>query len=168
MTKDEAGMRWYEDRSRLLAEVERQRADGPSSMEAERWVRIRCDYAAGSVWSRNGMPSQVERLPISYDLMVRLHRWEDLFEECDDWDRHGNRWTPEQDRAWSDEGLAIAIEMKRELPGWTVVYHDGWRTAGADSARVADGRLFFEYEITEGVVESGRRPMAGGTGLQRP
>lgn len=164
-------MRWYENRAKLVAAVERTRANGPSSMEAERWVRIQCDYAAGSVWSRGGVPGQPEELPISFDLMVRLHRWEDLFEECEDWDRHGNRWTPEQDRAWSDEGLAIAIEMKRELSSWTVVYHDGWRAVPADLAEVGpevgDHRSFFEYEITDGVVRSGRRPVAGGAGLLR-
>lgn len=164
-------MRWYEDRDRLLAEVERARARGPSPMELGRYVRIRCDYEAGSVWSHDGTPGQPEELPMSLDLMVRLRRWQDLFEESDDWDRHGNRWTPEQDRAWSDEGLAIAIEMKRELPGWTVVYHDGWRTPGQDLAGIApdgeDPRAFFEYEITDRVVRTGRRPVPGGAGLRR-
>ena len=161
-------MRWYEDRAKLLVEVERQRAEGPAPMQAERWVRILCDYASGSVWSRDGTPGQPEQLPLSYDLMVRMHRWEDLFEECEAADRQGNRWTPEQDRAWSDEGLAIAIEMKRELPGWTVVFHDGWRTAPADSVEVEDPRAFFEYEVTDRVVQSGRRPVAGGAGMLRP
>lgn len=113
-----------------------------------------------------------EQLPISFDLMVRLHRWQDLFAECEDWDRQGNRWTPEQDRAWSDEGLAIAIEMKRELPLWTVVYHDGWRAVSADTPaglpEVGEHRAFFEYEITDRVVLSGERPVAGGVGMQRP
>ena len=160
-------MRWYEDRAKLLVAVEQRRAEGSSPMEAERWVRILCDYALGSVWSRDGTAGQPEQLPLSLDLMVRMHRWEDLFEECEVLDQQGHHWTPEQDRAWSDEGLAIAIEMKRELPGWTVVYHDGWRMAAADSVTIENPRAFFEYEVTDKVVQSGRRPIAGGTGLLR-
>ncbi len=74
-------MRCYEAPVTLRAEVERQRSAGPSLMEADRWVRIRCDFAVGSVWSRDGTPG---RLPISFDLMARLHRWQDLSKECDD------------------------------------------------------------------------------------
>ncbi len=170
--KGTVSMRWYENRAKLQVAVERERAGGPSPMEAEAWVRIQCDYATGSVWSRDGQPGQPEQLPISFDLMVRLRRWQDLFEECEDWDRHGHRWTPEQDRAWSDEGLAIAIEMKRELPGWTVVYHDGWRAVAADGPadmpEVGSHRSFFEYEVTDAVVRSRERPVAGGAGLRRP
>jgi hypothetical protein len=102
-------MRWYEERAKLRAEVER-RADGRSPVVAERWVRIECDYATGPVWSRDGVPGQPEEVPINLDLMVRLHRRTDLFEELEDPEHDGNRWTPEQDRALRDEGLAIAIE----------------------------------------------------------
>ena len=87
-----------------------------------------------------------------------MHRWADLFEECEAADRQDNAWTPEQDRAWSDEGLATAIEMKRELPGWTVVYHDGWRMAAADGVEVEDPAAFFEYEVTDVVEEAGGGP----------
>ena len=151
-------MRWYDDRERLEAEVARVRAQGPSPLLRDRWVLIRCDYETDGVWTRAREPSRAEALPIGLDLMERLHRWTDLFETNPEWDRYGNRWAPQHDRLWSDEGLAIAIAIKRELPGWTVIYHDAWREASADHPPVEERRAFFEYEVTDTVVRTGRRP----------
>ncbi len=57
--------------------------------------------------------------------------------------------------------------MKRELPHWTVIHHDGWRATANDMPQVGNHRAFYEYEVTDEVVVSGRRPIAGGAGALR-
>jgi hypothetical protein len=162
-------MPWYTEMSEQ--DVLRLRGDDP--LWTDQWVRVMCDFAADGVWTRDGAADCVVSLPINLDLMNRILRWQGVFEETDRSLPEPFEWTDEELTAFAQEGLAIAIEMKQQLPGWTVIYHDAsripFRLSSAELAsfgspergpRAAIKRLrpWFEYEVDDEVVRTGQAP----------
>lgn len=172
------------DLSQIEAEMARYRAESAehvAQLAAARWVRVMCDYSADGVWSKGGGSFDCTALPITPQLVWRIRQWQV------DYERSGY-WTGEFGlegglEAFAETGLHIAIEMKRQLPDWTIVYSDARRRApeasatelsdiratlieGDDLERALEAaqlytdrfRAWFEYEITSDVVESGTPP----------
>ena len=88
------------------------------SFDGEHWVRIMTDYCASPVWNRDGCNADLNDLPVSKETADALTAWEDWF-DC----------RPSEDPllnydAFVDVGRRLACAVKRELPEWTVVYHD--------------------------------------------
>jgi hypothetical protein len=50
-------------------------------------------------------------------------------------------------RVFSEQGLEIARDLKRELPDWTVVYFDEERNNESIWLGGPEDRSYFEYEI---------------------
>jgi hypothetical protein len=92
---------------------------------------------------------EIGALPVSGDLLERLLQWNFRYEDgCDPLayeDLSGSRF---DFVAFAAEGLALARAVKRELPGWTVLYRDeamDWRLSR--EPRFYD-RTLVEYEVT--------------------
>jgi len=149
----------------LKADVARQRAKYPeevAQLEKERWIRVMCDFSADGVWNQDGLATSPEVLPISIELMVRIHTWQAVYETLDPMDGPVD---PNDFVQFVHEGFLIAVEMKRQLPNWTIIYHDDGRAgelggkSGMAYRNALDRyRLWFEYEITDAVIQSGQKP----------
>lgn len=130
----------------------------PATLSGHRWVRVMCDYCAGGVWNRNGAAVSPEQMPITPELALRIYRWQAWYEDL------MRPEAPGPDKAhlerFSREGREIAIEVKRQLPGWTVVYFDEARLASVSPG--AEGpRGWFEYEITDAMMQAVCGPQPG-------
>jgi hypothetical protein len=115
------------------------------SLIEHRWVRIMCDYEASGVWSKDGMPSDIDGLPVAMDLRTQITDWQRLYASKDssllvhDW----VHW-----RTFRDTGLALAVQVKWQLPDWTVVYHDELEFERTMTTTVRP-RALFEYEVRQ-------------------
>ena len=96
-----------------------------------KWVRVMGDYCTTGIWHWEGYEMDPDDLPVSADLKARLANWASRYLSCIDSWREGEpddfSRIQEHDRLLrinSDEGLAIAREIKAALPDWTVVYFD--------------------------------------------
>ena len=97
------------------------------AFRADKYVEIRGAWGIDCVWAMNGDNHDLEDLPISEDLSLRLREWQEDIDRCEDIDQdkanlgleaHIALWTPV-----SEAGLRLARAVKAELPDWTVVYH---------------------------------------------
>lgn len=113
------------------------------------YVRVMCDYCADGLWSEDGA-AHPDDYPITPALKARIAAWQDEFERAASIDRGMSR---EVLLAFNAEGRAIAVEMKLQLPDWTVVFFDSvrvWETSGGGDR----DRAYFEYPIdASGLLE---------------
>jgi len=152
-------------REASIAGVVRHAAQHPEDVDkiaTDRWIRVMCDFSADGVWDREGCDASPDDLPISTALKTRIYAWQEDFETLDPMDGPVD---PEHFAQFVDEGFQIAIEMKIRLPDWTIIYHDDGRAqelhrkSYVDVKNSADRyRTWFEYEITDAVVQSAQKP----------
>lgn len=123
-----------------------------SPLSRDRWVRIMCEYFCDGVWAKDNSPCHASDLPVSVELVDRIRAWQRLYDS-----KHSSlsvkvwlRW-----RRSMDEGLAIAVAVKAELPDWTVVYFDESAMEDALATSVRP-RALFEYEIHDTDTEAKR------------
>ena len=103
------------------------------SFEDDKWVRIMADFCADGVWLKDGAGTTADDLPISTRLRDELRSWQRAY------DKDGDE--PGFDAAvFSKWGYKIALDVKRELPDWIVIYFD---EARANMKPALD----YEYEI---------------------
>ncbi len=108
----------------------------------DKWIRVMCDYSAEGLWDRDDCAASVNELPIPDALRQRLLKWQEWHDIHD----YNEKPPIEIDwKAFSAEGLAIAREIKKTLPDWTVIYFDEEKS----NASWHEGQpRTFEYEIT--------------------
>lgn len=109
----------------------------------ERWVRIMCDFSAEGVWHQNGAAGSLDGLPLSVGLQAMIRGWQAWYELSDLSDAASTEVFDVATHAAF--GLCISRMVERELPAWTVVYHDEGRAAGWQPGQ---RRGALEYEIT--------------------
>ncbi len=115
--------------------------------EHPNWVRILADHSSTGAWAREGWPIKLADLPISPALAAQIRAWQLRYEANRDWDGDYSFDVETSAR----EGLAIAREVKRELPGWTVIYFDEWAYK-----QNRDGpREVYEYAIERAAAPHG-------------
>ena len=146
----------HRDLEEVRRDAERIRRDYPrdvAEIAQRRWVRVMCDYSADGVWAPGSISP--EWLPISPELMLRIHEWQMWYERLP----HEGFALVSCDEAmrFAETGLAIAIQVKRELPDWTVVYSDEgiWldeRKPPPKGAIPIHDRPEYEYEIGQDMV----------------
>lgn len=90
---------------------------------SDRWVRIMADYCSEGVWDSEGCGCSVDDLPLSDGLRAAIRA------------------------EFSAHGLALARQVKAELPDWTVIYFDEEQAA---KAGWGGDRSAFEYEVKAG------------------
>jgi hypothetical protein len=113
---------------------------GDAAYEAfpDNWVRVLADSCADGVWNILGEGCAADELPVTPELVARIRAWQADYDARFDLDEDV---TSAEIGAFSAEGAQIARELKRQLPGWTVVYFDEARF------RHGDLRPRYEYEI---------------------
>lgn len=109
----------------------------------ERWVRVMCDFSAEGVWHRNGAAGSLDGLPLSEGLRTMILGWQAWYELSDMSDAASAELFDVA--AHAAFGLCIARMIKRELPAWTIGYHDESRSGAGQPGQRRDA---FEYEIT--------------------
>jgi hypothetical protein len=77
------------------------------------------DFCAEGVWSEDGAAMSPFDLPINIDLQEKLQAWNWWYDigyegRCPDFDID----------EFSAVGLELAVELKRQLPDWTIEYFD--------------------------------------------
>lgn len=92
--------------------------DENNTLAQHRWVRIMTDYCAAPVWDKDGLNVPTEWLPVEEPLREALVAWEDWFDQ-----RPSTAPLPRYED-FVRIGRALACEVKRRLPDWTVVYFD--------------------------------------------
>jgi hypothetical protein len=112
-------------------------------------VRIVADYCSKGYQLLDAGARAEGELRISDELRSRLTDWNDRYEDnCHPRDYEDITGTTFDFIAFAKEGLEIARAVKRELPGWTVVYWDeslDWFLA-RDPRNYDPARS--EYEVT--------------------
>ncbi|WP_146604540.1 hypothetical protein [Rhodoplanes roseus] len=84
-----------------------------------------CDYRCDGIWDHEGLSRSVDELPISGTLKDRLLAWQAWFDVLDDQAAEEQTAVPLATwQAFVAAGLAVARDLKRELPDWTVLYFD--------------------------------------------
>ena len=106
-----------------------------SNPQEDKWIRVMCDFAATGLWSKSGSLASLGDVPISPDTFFRLGVWQHWYES-----RRHDEPINSLDK-FVAYGLAIAKDIKAQLPEWVVIYHD-------ESKHYTDPCR--EYEITEG------------------
>lgn len=172
------------DLSQIEKEMARYReecADYLAELDEERWVWVMCDYSADGVWDKGGGSMDCTALPITPELCLRIRQWQSVYERLGRQGEFDDRRIDYSD--FGAQGFAIAVEMKRQLPDWTVVYRDERRSwpnpteamfrryrmairvrpelARAWGVRDVLGdhyRDWCQYEITREVLDSGLPP----------
>jgi hypothetical protein len=119
--------------------------DEGNSLTRQKWVRIMADFSADGVWNKQGQLCELDCLPVSGALKARISAWMDWFDRGAD--RSDRTAIPFNVRIFTEEGLQIARDVKRELPDWTVVYFDEERSNEWIYHRRVGDRSYFEYEI---------------------
>lgn len=96
-----------------------------------------------------------EALPVSEALRDRLSAWNARFEDGCDAEAYSDPTCSRFDFiAFANDGFRLAKEVKRQLPGWTVLYWDealDWRYWMTREPRRFE-RGTVEYEITRNIA----------------
>ncbi|QIG49395.1 hypothetical protein G5V57_17725 [Nordella sp. HKS 07] len=124
--------------------------DEENSLTCQRWVKIMADFSADGVWDKQGELCHLADLPVSDALKQRISAWIDWYDREADAD--GPNVIPFDVRQFSEQGVAIARDVKRELTDWTVVYFDERRCNESILEGGPANRSYFEYEVKVGDV----------------
>jgi hypothetical protein len=87
----------------------------------DKYIRIMADYCADACWDRDGCSVSLDDYPLSEATKVRLREWQwfyDVF--CMEYDPEAGRTFP--DKQFELWGRELAIQVKRELPEYEVMY----------------------------------------------
>lgn len=106
-------------------------------MTEEKWVRVMFDYSSSGIWEKSGCMMDDEDLPVTLELRERISKWVRLY-DSHAWEAQSLSQNLEDEIDFSDEtftrldeltklceddfneGVKIAIEIKSQLPDWTV------------------------------------------------
>ena len=83
----------------------------------KKYVKIMADYLAEGVWDHEGACLSIADVPLHATLQLEITDWQATYDRTgmdEDFDVVG----------FSVQGLALAREVKRQLPEWTVMYFD--------------------------------------------
>lgn len=97
--------------------------------QTSKYVRVMCDYYADGIWDSNGAACDVSELPVTQDVQDRVLAWQVNYDQNDWYTEPTEDWT----KAHMEEGHKIALEIKRQLPDWTVkLYNEGYMNLPTD------------------------------------
>lgn len=83
-------------------------------------VRIMTDHCSTGIWNKYGGSSDGSELPVTPDVLKRLDAWQGNYDRADCFVEPTEEWSYNHMR----EGYQIAIEIKKQLPDWTVVLYN--------------------------------------------
>ena len=93
-------------------------------------ITLMADYSSSGVWDKDGFNLFLDILPISVALKAAINGWTDWYETNTDYDR--SLPSTFQTKAFSCVGYQLALDIKRELPLWNIVYFDETTNTRAD------------------------------------
>ena len=127
--------------------------DEENQLVADRWVRVLADYSCEGVWQKDGIPADIDELPVSDELRKQFLAWQEEYNRLWDIYLEDEEYRPEPFPGWnafSAWGLELAKAVKVQLLDWTVIYYDeekSWESSYDDTGK-RKPRSYIEYEIT--------------------
>lgn len=107
--------------------------DDENALVRDKWVRVMADFCANGIWEKSGCAASLSDLPVHPDTIFTLGAWQH-------WHDARKHDVPISNlEHFSALGRAIVWDIKRQLPDWTVIYHD--EITGGD---VVLGKLWLE------------------------
>ncbi len=100
------------------------------NLDARPAIKVMTDYHCHPLWNVGSSgPYNIDphTLPISADLIARLERWADQYDQTlnDDYPPDSGFATPEEHHAFVAEGRQLAYELQQQLgDGYDVFYFD--------------------------------------------
>jgi hypothetical protein len=117
------------------------------------YVRVMPDYMSNCIWHFDGLHMDPEELPVSEKLKTQLAQWADWYNINDDFKPEAERKNRLNWKKFNAEGVEITRAIKRELPHWTVVWHDDKKlTALIRVGGESPARHLYEFEVLPGGV----------------
>jgi hypothetical protein len=86
------------------------------------FVRLMADYSSDGVWNAGGAMMDRDSLPVSQELRDAIERWCIDYEASQFYRGRGDRTVDFDTASFNARGEALAIRLRDELPGWTVVH----------------------------------------------
>lgn len=114
--------------------------DEESRPPLKKHAHIDAERGEEGMWTEKGfcLPFANDYLPITPELAGRVI----------DWQLRSEDWSGLFElESFSREGLALAKEVKAQLPDWRIIYWDHYKSHEARERGIKDSR-YYEYEIT--------------------
>ena len=92
------------------------------ALHASRHVEVMEDYSSDGIWTWEGFPADPGERPVSEATKRRLAAWMRLYERARGWDSPDRRPFELDGETFTRMGAAVARTVKRDLPGWDVVF----------------------------------------------
>jgi len=86
------------------------------------FVRLMADYSSDGVWNAGGAMMDRDSLPVSQDLRDAIERWCIDYEGSQFYRGRSDRTVDFDTASFNARGAALAVRLRVELPGWTVVH----------------------------------------------
>ena len=111
----------------------------------ENWVRIMFDYCSSGLWEEGGANMDDSDIPITEDLKARIIAWHILYDkhswQMQKMEGYGVKkqslWLGDKIVRYKElealcladflEGVRIAVEVKKQLPHWTVKVYNNYQ-----------------------------------------
>jgi hypothetical protein len=97
-------------------------SDWVKAFRADKFVMVNAEYACDCIFDRQGGEQRAEYLPVSDEVVKLIRAWRDAMWEWDE--KLGQTDDPIDFGPFAEQGYLVACAIKRELPDWTVCYHD--------------------------------------------
>lgn len=112
-----------------------------------KWLKVMADYSSCGLWEQEGCEATLDEIPLTYFTKTRLSHWCGMFELNDDYMPEKERRKPEFPlEFFAMWGEILARQIKKELPDWTIIYFNDFKSHGV--SHTEDYRSIYEYEIT--------------------
>lgn len=120
----------------------------------DKFVGVKCDYCCEGIWDPHGASFVHDGFPASEILKARLVAWQAVHDGWFYLDIEAEDRGEVLDLDWEEfsrTGYEIAVDIKRELPDWTVFYFDLQRFRTRRNHNGFEAPPWW-YEITSAMV----------------
>lgn len=110
----------------------------------KKYLKLMADYSSSGIWREDGCNVEHDFAPISESLSLAIKCWCAIYETNDDWREPEERTSNFSSKYFSNLGLEIAKQLKKELHDWTIFYFDEYQAS--KFLRIDEKKYL--YEIT--------------------
>lgn len=118
-----------------------------AEIREEKYIKVMFDYCSSGVWLKSGSNAEVEDFPLSVELQEKITRWVRNYDTAASYHMDLDIKYPDKDKMPDNvcvameklkdacehyfiKSVEIAIEIKKELPDWTVVIFNEYDNLG--------------------------------------